>query len=293
MDDRNQLTEHFEQHRTALRAVAYRMLGSLSEADDALQEAWLRVSRAGAGGVDNLDGWLTTIVARVCLDMLRSRTARREEPLGVHLPDPIISDQNALDPEEEALLADSVGLALLVVLEQLAPAERLAFVLHDTFKVPFEQIAAILGRSPAAARQLASRGRRRVRASPTLPDADVADQRRVVDAFLAAARDGDLDALIAVLDPHVVARADWGEVHADSRIVRGAREVAEQALALSRRAPGARPALVNGTAGVIVAAGRRLVAVMSFTVKGDRIVEIDILADTARLQQLPQAVLDS
>jgi RNA polymerase sigma-70 factor (ECF subfamily) len=292
MDDGDRLAERFQAHGTRLRAVAYRMLGSLSEADDALQEAWLRVSRAGSGGVDNLDGWLTTVVARVCLDMLRSRTARREEPLGVHLPDPIISDQDALDPEEEALLADAVGLALLVVLEQLAPAERLALVLHDTFGVPFKQIAVILGRSPAAARQLASRARRRVRASATLPDADLADQRRLVDAFLAAARDGDLDALIALLDPDVVVRADWGGVHAGSRIVRGAREVAEQALAFSVRAPGGRPALVNGTAGMVVAAGKRLVAVMSFTIRGNRIVEIDILADPRRLQRLQPAVLD-
>jgi RNA polymerase sigma factor (sigma-70 family) len=293
MDEGEWLAERFQAHGTRLRAVAYRMLGSLSEADDALQEAWLRVSRAGAAGVDNLGGWLTTVVARVCLDMLRSRTARREEPLGVHLPDPIVSDQDALDPEEEALLADSVGLALLVVLEHLTPAERLALVLHDTFGVPFQEIATILGRSPAAVRQLASRARRRVRASATVPDTDLADQRRVVDAFLTATRNGDLDALIAVLDPHVVVRADWGAVHAGSRILRGARAVAEQALAYSRRAPGGRPALVNGTAGVIVVAGRRLVAVMSFTVRGDRIVEIDILADPARLRQLPQAVLDS
>jgi RNA polymerase sigma factor (sigma-70 family) len=291
MDEGDWLAERFQAHGTHLRAVAYRMLGSLSEADDALQEAWLRVSRAGTDGVDNLGGWLTTVVARVCLDMLRTRTARREEPLGVRLPDPIISHQDALEPEEEALLADSVGLALLVVLEQLAPAERLALVLHDTFAVPFEEIAAILGRSPAAARQLASRARRRVRASATLPDVDLAHQRRAVDAFLAAARNGDLDALIAVLDPDVVVHVDWGGVHAGPGILRGARAVAEQALDFSRRAPDGRPALVNGTAGVVVAAGRRLVVVMGFTVRGDRIVEIDILADPARLRHLPQAAL--
>jgi RNA polymerase sigma-70 factor (ECF subfamily) len=291
MDESDWLAERFQAHGTHLRAVAYRMLGSLSEADDALQEAWLRVSRAGSGGVDNLGGWLTTVVARVCLDMLRSRSARREQPLeAVHLPDPIISNHDAPDPEEEAMLADSVGLALLVVLEQLAPAERLALVLHDTFAVPFDDIAAILGRSPAAARQLASRARRRVRASATLPDADLAHQRKVVDAFLAATRNGDLDALIAVLDPDVVVRADWGGVHAGSRILRGARAVAEQALDFSRRAPDGRPALVNGTAGVVVAAGRRIIAVMGFTVRGDRIVEIDILADPARLRRLDPAL---
>ena len=294
MDESDWLAERFQAHGTHLRAVAYRMLGSLSEADDALQESWLRVSRAGAGDVDNLGGWLTTVVARTCLDMLRSRTARREEPLGVHVPDPIISRQDTLDPEEEALLADSVGLALLVVLEQLAPAERLALVLHDTFAVPFDQIAAILERSPAAARQLASRARRRVRASATLPDADLAHQRKVVDAFLAAARNGDLDALIAVLDPDVVVRADWGGVHAGaSRILRGAAAVAEQALDFSRRATDGRPALVNGTAGVVVAARGQLVAVMGFTVRGDRIVEIDILADPGRLQHLRPALLNN
>jgi RNA polymerase sigma-70 factor (ECF subfamily) len=292
MDESDWLAERFQAHGTHLRAVAYRMLGSLSEADDALQESWLRVSRAGTGDVDNLGGWLTTVVARTCLDMLRSRTARREEPLGVHVPDPIISHQDTLDPEEEVLLADSVGLALLVVLEQLAPAERLALVLHDTFAVPFEEIAAILERSPAAARQLASRARRRVRASATLPDADLAHQRKVVDAFLAAARNGDLDALIAVLDPDVVVHADWGGVHAGaSRILRGAPAVAEQALDFSRRATDGRPALVNGTAGVVVAARGQLVAVMGFTVRGDRIVEIDILADPGRLQRLHPAVL--
>src|SRR5215216_2941743 len=205
------LAERFQAHQPRLRAVAYQMLGSLSEADDAVQDAWLRVSRAGTGGVDNLGGWLTTVVARVCLDMLRSRAARREEPLGVHLPDPVISQPDVLDPEQEALLAEGVGLALLVVLDTLAPAERLAFVLHDTFAVPFEEIAAILGRSPAATRQLASRARRRVRASPARPDADLTGQQRAVDAFLAAARNGDLEALVAILDPDVVARADWGK----------------------------------------------------------------------------------
>jgi len=293
MDEGDWLVERFQTHRAHLRAVAYRMLGSLSEADDAVQETWLRLSRVGTGGVDNLGRWLTTVVARVCLDMLRSRAARREEPLGVHLPDPIIDPPDAPDPEQEALLGDAVGLALLVVLEELAPAERLALVLHDTFAVPFEEIAAILGRSPAAARQLASRARRRVRASTALPDADLARQRRVVDAFLAAARNGDLDALVAVLDPDVVVRADWGKVPAGaSRTLRGASAVAKQALAFSQRARSVRPALVNGTAGVVADTGGRLLAVMGFTVRRGKIVEIDILADRARLRRLDLAVLD-
>jgi RNA polymerase sigma factor (sigma-70 family) len=294
MNDQDWLAERFQAHRPRLRAVAYRLLGSLSEVDDAVQGAWLRLSRADPSGVDNLGGWLTTLVARECLDLLRARTARREQPVGVHLPDPILSHQDALGPEEEALLAEGVGLALLVVMEQLAPAERLAVVLHDTFAVPFDQIAAMLGRSPAAVRQLASRARRRVRASAALPDAGLARQRKVVDAFLAAARDGDLDALVAVLDPEVVVRADWGRVPAGaSRVVRGARAVAEQALAFSRRAPLARPVLVNGAAGVVAVAGGRLVGVMGFTVRHDRIVEIDILADPRRLRRLELAVLDN
>jgi RNA polymerase sigma-70 factor (ECF subfamily) len=272
--------------------VAYQMLGSLSEADDAVQDAWLRVSRAGTGGVDNLGGWLTTVVARVCLDMLRSRAARREEPLGVHLPDPVISQPDVLDPEQEALLADAVGLALLVVLDTLAPAERLAFVLHDTFAVPFEEIAAILGRSPAATRQLASRARRRVRAAPARPDADLAGQQRAVDAFLAAARNGDLEALVAILDPDVVARADSGRVPVRvPTVLRGARAVAEQALAFAQRAPYGRPVLVNGAAGVVVAAGARLIAVMGFTVTDGKITEIDILTDPERLHHVDLTAL--
>ena len=290
--DEGLLAERFQAHHARLRAVAYQMLGSLSEADDAVQEAWLRVSRAGTGGVDNLGGWLTTVVARVCLDMLRSRAARREEPLGVHLPDPVISQPDVLDPEQEALLADAVGLALLVVLDTLAPAERLAFVLHDTFAVPFEEIAAILGRSPAATRQLASRARRRVRASPARPDADLAGQQRAVDAFLAAARNGDLEALVAILDPDVVARADWGKVPVRvPTVLRGARAVAEQALAFAHRAPYGRPALVNGAAGVVVAAGARLIAVMGFTVTDGKITEIDILADPERLRHVDPTAL--
>src|SRR5215216_3334992 len=243
MGEHDWLAQRFEANRTRLRAVAYRLLGSFSEADDAVQETWLHVCRADPSGVDNLGRWLTTVVARVCLDMLRSRTARREELLSVHLPDPIIRHQDALDPEQEALLAEGVGLALLVVMEQLAPAERLALVLHDTFAVPFEEIAAILGRSPAATRQLARRARRRVRAAPARPDADLAGQQRAVDAFLAAARNGDLEALVAILDPEVVARADWGTVPVGvPTILRGARAVAEQALAFAQRAPSGRPA---------------------------------------------------
>jgi RNA polymerase sigma-70 factor, ECF subfamily len=286
------LAERFQAHHARLRAVAYQMLGSLSEADDAVQEAWLRVSRAGTGGVDNLGGWLTTVVARVCLDILRSRAARREEPLGVHLPDPVISQPDVLDPEQEALLAEAVGLALLVVLDTLAPAERLAFVLHDTFAVPFEEIAAILGRSPAATRQLASRARRRVRASPARPDADLAGQQRAVDAFLAAARNGDLEALVAILHPDVVARADWGKAPVRvPTVLRGARAVAEQALAFAHRAPYGRPALVNGAAGMVVAAGTRLIAVMGFTVTDGKITEIDILADPERLRHVDLTAL--
>jgi RNA polymerase sigma factor (sigma-70 family) len=287
MDEGDRLAERFQTDRARLQAVAYRMLGSRSEADDAVQETWLHLSRADPSGVADLSRWLTTVVARVCLDLLRARAARREEPLGVHLPDPVIGDPDAVDPEQEALLAEAVGLALLVVLEELAPAERVALVLHDSFAVPFEEIAAVLGRSPAAARQLASRARRRVRASAALPDADLAAQRKVVDAFFAAARNGDLDALVAVLAPDVVVRADWGTAPAGaSRTLRGAPAVAEQALAFSRRGSTVRPVLVNGAAGVVVASGRGLVAVMGFTVSRDRIVEIDILADPARLRRL-------
>ena len=252
------LAERFEEHRPRLRAVAYRMLGSLSEADDAVQDAWLRLSRADTGGVENLGGWLTTVVARVCLNMLRSREPRREEPLDVHVPDPIVSPRTGGDPEQEALLADSVGLALLVVLDTLTPAERLAFVLHDMFAVPFEEIAPMIERSPAAARQLASRARRRVQGQAPAPDPDLARQREVVDAFFAAARDGDFDALVAVLDPDVVLRADGGAARARQTVViRGARAVAGQARHSPRRlAPFVRPALVNGAAGVVVVARR-------------------------------------
>jgi RNA polymerase sigma factor (sigma-70 family) len=293
MDEGDWLAERFEAHRPQLRAVAYRMLGSLSEADDAVQEAWLRLSRADTSGVENLGGWLTTVVARVCLDTLRVRSSRREQPLGVHLPDPILSRVDGLDPEQQALLAEGVGLALLVVLDTLAPAERLAFVLHDTFAVPFEEIAPIVGRSPAATRQLASRARRRVQAAAAVPDADLARQRSVVDAFFAAARRGDFDALVAVLDPDVVLRADRGAVPVSpARVVRGAPAVAGQALTFARLALFVRPALVNGTAGVVVASGGRPFSVMGFTVRGGKIVEIDVLADPARLRQLDLALLD-
>ncbi len=288
MDERDWLAERFEQNRPHLREVAYRMLGSLAEAEDAVQEAWLRLSRAEAGGIENLGGWLTTVVARVCLTMLQSRRSRREELLDARVPDPIVSTEERPDPEQEALLADSVGLALLVVLETLAPVERLAFVLHDMFDVPFDEIAPIVDRSPAAARQLASRARRRVKGAAPVPDADLARQRAAVDAFLAAAREGDFEALLGVLDPDVVLRADVGAVPAGaSRVIRGAPAVAEQALAFARRlGPFARRALVNGAAGIVAAPGGRPFSVLGFTVTQGRIVEIDILADPERLSQL-------
>src|SRR5215218_3818812 len=291
MDEHDFLAEQFEENRTHLRAVAYRMLGSLSEAEDAVQEAWLRLSRSDTGGVENLGGWLTTVVGRVCLDMLRSRRSRREEPLGARFPDPIVGRQGGIDPEYEALLSDSVGLALLAVLETLSPAERLAFVLHDMFAVPFDEIATIVDRSPAASRQLASRARRRVRGAVTSPDADLARQREVVDAFLAAARGGDFDALVAVLDPDVVLRADREAVPAGAlREVRGAPAVARRAA--KGRARAARPALVNGAVGVVVAPRGRLLMVLGFTIRGGEIVEIDAIADSARLRKLDLAVLD-
>jgi RNA polymerase sigma-70 factor, ECF subfamily len=287
------LAQRFEENRTHLRAVAYRMLGSISEADDAIQEAWLRLSRSDTSGVENLGGWLTTVVARVCLDMLRSRRSRREEPLSTHLPDPIVSRAEGIDPEHEALLADSVGLALLVVLETLTPAERLAFVLHDMFSLPFEEIAPIVDRSPAATRQLASRARRRARGAAISPEVDLAHQREVVDAFLAAARDGEFDGLVAVLDPEVVLRSDGGVLRPGaSVVVHGARAVAEQALIFSGLFPFVRPAVVNGAAGVVVAPHGRPLSVMGFTLRGRKIVEIDVLADPARLEQLDLAVLD-
>jgi RNA polymerase sigma factor (sigma-70 family) len=294
MDERDEwLAERFEENRVRLRAVAYRMLGSLGEADDAVQEAWLRLSRSNTSEVENLGGWLTTVVSRVCLNVLRSRRTRREVPLGVHVPEPIVGLGDSVDPEHEALLADSVGLALLVVLDTLTPAERLAFVLHDMFAVPFDEISSIVGRSPVASRQLASRARRRVRGTAPVPDADLARQREVVGAFLAAARDGDFDALLAVLDPEVVLRADSGAVGAGaSGVVRGARAVAGQALAFSRMAPFSRPALVNGAAGVVTAPGGKPTAVMGVTVARGKIVEIDILADPERLRRLDLTLPD-
>ncbi|HZD37989.1 MAG TPA: sigma-70 family RNA polymerase sigma factor [Actinomycetes bacterium] len=293
MNEREWLAERWQAHAPHLRAVAYRMLGSLSEADDAVQEAWLRLNRADTSGIGNLGGWLTTVVARVCLDMLRARGSRREEPLEAHLPDPIISREDAVDPEQQALLSEGVGLALLVVLQTLAPAERLAFVLHDMFGVPFEEIAGILDRSPTAARQLASRARRRVRGSAPVPDADLASQRAVVHAFMVAAHDGDFEALVEVLDPEVVLRADRGAMpRGASRQFRGAAAVAEQALSFAWLAQYARPALVNGVAGLVVATEERPYSVMGFTVRHGRIVAIDILADPARLRQLDLTVLD-
>ena len=292
MGEQDWLAEQFEAHRTRLRAVAYRMLGSATEADDAVQDAWLRFSHVGANGVNNLSGWLTTLVARACLDLLRARASRQEQPLGAHVPDPVISRAAGIDPEQQALMAEGVGLALLVVLETLTPAERLAFVLHDMFAVPFEEIAPIVGRSPTAARQLASRARRRVQGAK-VPDADLSRQRAVVDAFFAAARDGHFAALVAVLDPDVVLQTDLGVVPVGiPAVVRGARAVAEQALTFVRLSPFVRPALVNGAAGVVVAPGGRPVSVMGFTVRHGKIVEIDILDDPERLRQLDLTVLD-
>jgi RNA polymerase sigma-70 factor (ECF subfamily) len=291
MDENEWLADRFEEHRAHLRAVAYRMLGSLTEADDAVQDTWLRLSRAGASEVENLGGWLTTIVARVCLNMLRSRNTRREEPLGVHVPDPVITREGALQPDEEAVLADSVGLALLVMLDTLSPAERLAFVLHDMFGLPFDEIAAMVGRSPAAARQLASRARRRVKgADIPAPDPDLARQRDVVDAFFQAARGGDLDTLVGLLDPDVVLRSDFGARRPDASVViRGAAAVARQARAFP--AAQVRPALVNGAAGVVITVRGRPFAVMGFTVTEGKIVEIDAIADPERVRRIAAAVL--
>ena len=295
MEERDLLANRFEEHRPRLRALAYRTLGSPSEADDAVQEAWLRLDRSGSG-VENLGGWLTTVVGRVCLNMLRSRGSRHEqvldEPWGetsdARIPDPIVDREDGIDPEHQALLADGIGLALLVVLETLSPAERLAFVLHDTF----DEIAPIVGRSPAASRQLASRARRRVRGEATLPAADPSRQREVVDAFLAASRDGDLGALLAVLDPDVVLRADPGAAGA-SREVRGAHAVAEQARAFSHLGQFSRRALVNGVAGIVSRApGGPTFSVMGFAVASGKITEIDILADPERLRLLDLTFLD-
>jgi RNA polymerase sigma factor (sigma-70 family) len=286
MDEKKFLAEKFEANRAHLRAVAYRMLGSRSEVDDAVQEAWLRLSRSDSGDIENLSGWLTTVVARVCLDMLRSRKLRREEPLGPHVPEPVANPES----EHDAELADSVGTALLVVLETLAPAERLAFVLHDMFAVPFDEIAPIVGRTPAAARQLASRARRRVQGAPAVPDADVARQRKVVDAFLAASRGGDFEALLAVLDPDVVFRADPTAVRMGGQPeIRGAAPVAAT---FKGRAQAAKPALIDGAVGLAVIFGGKLRIALNLTITEDRIVAIEAVADPERLSEMDLAVLN-
>jgi RNA polymerase sigma-70 factor (ECF subfamily) len=298
MGENQWLAERFEEHRGRLRAVAYRMLGSLTEADDAVQDTWLRVSRAGVDDVGNLAGWLTTVLARVCLNMLRARNTRREQPFGVHVPDPVVQPDGELKPDEEAVLADSVGLALLVVLDTLTPAERLAFVLHDMFDLPFEDIAPMVGRTPVAARQLASRARRRVQgAGRAAPGPDLARQREVVDAFFLAAREGDFDALAALLDPDVVLRIDAGARHkAGSMVLRGAGAVTAQVRAglrsiLARPGLQLRPALVNGGAGVVVTLRGRPVTVIGFTVADGKIVEMDAIADPNRVRKIAGDVL--
>ncbi|MFF3455413.1 sigma-70 family RNA polymerase sigma factor [Streptomyces sp. NPDC002730] len=288
MDENEVLAERFEEHRAHLRAVAYRMLGSSAEADDAVQEAWLRLSRSDTGDVENLGGWLTTVVARVSLNMLRSRKTRREDPWDAHLPEPAVGHEDTADPEHQALLADSVGLALLVVLDTLAPAERLAFVLHDMFAVPFDEIAPIVERTPAATRQLASRARRRVQGTPGVPETDVTRQREVVDAFLAASRGGDFDALLALLDPDVVLRTDTAAALSGAGAARGAAAVADT---FAGRAKAAQPALINGSAGLVWAPGGRPRVVFGFTITHGRITAIDILADAERLSGLDLEVL--
>ena len=291
MNEHDWLAEQFEANRPHLRAVAYRMLGDLTEADDAVQESWLHLSRADTSGVKNLGGWLTTVVARVCLDLLRSRKSRREETLSEDVPEPSISPESGGDPEYEALMADSVGLALLVVLDTLTPAERLAFVLHDLFDVPFDEIAPIVGRTPTTARQLASRARRRVRGGTVEKDADLTRQRAVVDAFLAASRSGDFDALLAALDPDVVFRNDLTIVPAGAAPeVRGAAAVARL---FAGRAQETQSALVNGAVGVVVAPRGRLMLVLELTITGGKIAEINVVADPARLSQLDLAVFNN
>ena len=291
MDEQAGVAGRFEADRARLRAVAYRMLGSQSEAEDAVQEAWIRISRAGASEVENLGGWLTTIVARVCLDMLRSRKSRREEPLGVHAPDLIASREDGIDPEHEALLADSVGLALLVVLETLAPAERVAFVLHDIFDVSFDEIAPIVGRTSIAARQLASRARRRVQGASATADADLVRRREVVDAFLAASRSGDFAALLAVLDPEVVFRADSAAVKAGGpQEVRGASGVAKLFVG---RAQAAKPVLVDGALGIAVMPNGRLFLLLLTTIVEGKIVAIEVIGDPERLNRVELQVLET
>jgi len=290
MDERDWLAQRFQEHRPRLRAVAYRMLGSVSEADDAVQEAWIRLSRSAADEIDNLEAWLVTAVGRVALNMLRSRRTRREEPFDGRLPDLIVDRADGIDPEHEALLADSVGLALFVVLERLTPAERLAYVLHDMFSVPFDEIAAILGRSPDATRQLASRGRRRIRHADATPDADMAAQQEVVKAFLAAARDGDFASLVAALDPDVVRRADLGSGALAE--VRGAEAVARGAMAASLLGLDVRPVLVNGAPGWISLRDGKVFSVVALTLRNGRITTIDILLDPVRLARLDLTRLD-
>jgi RNA polymerase sigma-70 factor (ECF subfamily) len=295
MTSTERLAEEFEQHRTHLRGVAYRMLGSASEADDAVQEGWIRLGRTDVSGVENLRGWLTTVVARVCLDMLRTRASRREDSLDTHVPDPVIARADASgNPEAGAMLADSLGLALLVVLETLEPAERLAFVLHDVFGMTFDEIAPIVDRTPVAARQLASRARRRVQDKGPAPDQDLRQQRRVVDAFLAAVRDGDFEGLVTVLDPDIVLRADGGALAGASRLVRGVEAVVSQAAAFSKIGLSSEFVLVNGSVGLLSRrADGKVFSVMGFTTAGGRIVEIDILADPARLSRLDLSALDA
>jgi RNA polymerase sigma-70 factor, ECF subfamily len=289
MTERDYLAERFEENRTHLRAVAYRMLGSSSEVDDAIQEAWLRLSRADTTGIDNLGGWLTTVVARVCLDMLRSRKSRREEPFTPHAPEPIATGTSGSSPEHEALLADSVGLALLVVLDRLTPAERLAFVLHDMFALPFEEIAPMVGRSATATRQLASRARRRVRGGAAAPNPALVRQREVVDAFLAALRGGDLEGLLAVLDPDLVVRADVSGAAAE---IRGAAVWAKQAIAFGQLARLARLALVNGAVGIVMAPRGRLFRVVRLTIANGKITEVEVIGDRARLGALDLSMVD-
>jgi RNA polymerase sigma factor (sigma-70 family) len=291
MPERDWLAERFEENRSHLRAVAYRMLGSVSEADDAVQEAWLRLSRTDAAAIENLGGWLTTVVARVSLNMLRARKSRREEPLELRLPEPVLDRLDGMDPENEALLADSVGIALLVVLDTLTPPERLAFVLHDVFAVPFDEIAPIVDRSPEATRQLASRARRRIQAERTVPDADIGTQREIVEAFLAAARDGDFETLLELLDPDVVVRSDFGRLEAPQE-VRGARAVAGQAMFYARLPLVTKPVLVNGAFGMVSFLEGRPYAIGAATVRGGKIVELDFFADPDRLGELDLSFLE-
>jgi RNA polymerase sigma factor (sigma-70 family) len=295
MDEHDGLAQRFESHRGHLRAVAYRMLGSLSEAEDAVQETWLRLGRVDPDQIDNLAGWLTTVVSRICLDLLRARRARPEEPVGAQVADRIREADEQVDggdPEREALLVDSVGRALLVVLDRLAPAERLAFVLHDLFAVPFDQIAPIVERSPVTTKKLASRARQRIQGAPALPRTELAEHRQVVDAFLAACRGGDLDTLMAVLAPDVVRRAERSLLPAGAAtVVRGAEAVAQQTMVLGRRARYAEPALVNGAVGVLVAPHGRLLLVLTVQVSGNRVAGYEVIADPARLRGLDLAVL--